>query len=135
MTTLSVQLSEISHFLQLRQPVVARVAVSRILKEFRVVSQLPHPGFMREMLMEAEQFLPRDARCARIVIDEAKEYLELLSFDIARGRHVFPGSQAQDRKARLALRMEQWAKRASDGHALRELRYKSASMWEQHKQE
>jgi len=127
MTTLSVQLNEIVHFIQLRQSVVARVAVSRMLKEFRVISQLPHPGFMREMLVEAEQFLPRDMKCARIVVEEAKEYLELLSFDVARGKHVFPGSSAQERKSRLSARMERWNASKVDP-SLRDLKYKSACL-------
>lgn len=123
-TTLLVQINEVLHFLQLRQPVISRVAIQRLLKELHVLAQLPHPGFMREMLMEAEKFLPRDLKQARVVMEEAKEYLDLVSFDLARGKHVFPGSTPQERKARLVLRLERWNRVP----ALKELRFKSACL-------
>lgn len=79
------------------------------------IAQLPHPGFVLELLSEAKESLPGNRRRARIALEEVVEYLDSLMLEMRSLESVelcaFPRSPMEVRRNSLFKRMELWERR------------------------
>lgn len=136
-TTLLVRLRYCLHALQLKQPLLARLALNELLRQEdheQLFSRLPHPGYFYDTLQQSSFFFTQGAwRKSKVALEELQEYLDFLSIEMVRhgkhGGYIFPMSSMEERRLRLWRRMDKWTRRNSpllekDEH---ELRWKLAS--------
>jgi len=113
------------NLLRLGQPFAARCAIAVCLKaDAALLSQVPHSKFLLSMLIQAAHHLPAGPEKAAVFLNEAKEYLDLLGLDAAKGKlgqsptSSSPTSAGNtEKRKRFQARVDGWRRNSSAGYS------------------